>query len=130
MPLEITQIDAQIVSSEHSPESAFTAQWTIALINRVVDRMRRECRVEGLETHWDVFEHRVVRPLLEGTEVLSYPALVERFNLDYVAQAATMMVTIKRRFAQELLAEIASTVPSNMPPEEELSALLHDLERA
>jgi len=130
MSLDTTQIDKQMESTEHSPESAFTAQWTMALVNRVVDRLRRECRVEGLETHWDVFEHRVIRPMLEGVDVLPYPALVERFNLDYTAQAATMMVSIKRRFARELLDEIANTVPKNIPPEEELTALLHDLERA
>ncbi len=130
MSLDTAQIDEQMESAKHSPESAFTAQWTLALVNRVVDRLRRECRVEGLETHWDVFEHRVIRPMLEGVEVLPYPALVERFNLDYTAQAATMMVSIKRRFARELMNEIANTVPKNIPPEDELTALLHDLERA
>ncbi len=52
------------------------------------------------------------------------------FRFAQTTCAETMMVIIKRRFAKELLAEIASTVSSSMPPEEELSALLHDLERA
>jgi hypothetical protein len=81
-----------------------------------------------MEAHWQVFEARVVRPMLFGEPRVSYPRLVDRLDLKDAAQAANMMIAVKRRFVQTMLQQVAKTVGDPMQVEEELRALVRDLE--
>jgi hypothetical protein len=54
---------------------------------------------------------------------------VERLELADAAQAANMMITVKRRFVHALVQEIARTVGDPMRVEDELRDLVRDLER-
>ena len=99
------------------------------MIRQVLERVRAGCLESGLEAHWNVFEARVVRPMLFGEKKLSYTRLVERLGLNDAAQAANMMVTVKRRFVQALVDEVGRTVSDPIQIEDELRALLHDVER-
>jgi hypothetical protein len=71
----------------------------------------------------------VVRPLLFGEPRGSYAKLIDHFGLASAAQAANMMLTVKRRFARELYAEVAQTVSDPMQTDDELRELLRELER-
>ena len=66
--------------------------------------------------------------MLLGEPRLPYAKLVERFELSDAGQAANMMITVKRRFVQALIGEIGCTVSDPMQVEDELRALLRDLE--
>lgn len=112
-----------------SPEQAFTAQWNATLIRQVLERVRVDCIANGLETHWAIFEARVVRPMLFGDQKQPYSRLVERLGVADAGQAANMMVTVKRRFVHALLQEVSLTVSDPLQVEEELRALLRDVER-
>jgi hypothetical protein len=68
--------------------------------------------------------------MLFGDTPKPYSDLVNRLDLEDAAQAANMMITVKRRFARELLAEVAGTVANPAYSEDELSTLMHDLERS
>lgn len=117
------------VRSARTPEAAFAAQWSAGLVRRVLARVREQCEQDGFESHWVVFEARVVRPMLHSDAPTPYEALIQRLDLDDASQASNMMITVKRRFARELREEVGRTVPDPMFIEEELSALLRDLEQ-
>jgi Mg2+/Co2+ transporter CorC len=71
-----------------------------------------------------VFVRRIVRPKLFGEEPESYEDLVETWGLRDQAQAANMMVTVKRRFARKLVDEAERTVTDSMITRTELEELL------
>jgi RNA polymerase sigma-70 factor (ECF subfamily) len=115
--------------ADRSPEAIFSAHWAMALIRRVIEQVHASCEVEQLEAHWFVFDARVVQPMLSGAEPVPYPALVERHDLKDAAQAANMMITVKRRFARALYAEVQRTVRDPDGAEEEIRDLLRTLEQ-
>jgi RNA polymerase sigma factor (sigma-70 family) len=113
-----------------NPELAFAAQWSAMLIRRVLDRVRSECVDQQLDPHWTVFEARVVRPMLLGEQPTPYAELVERLGLKGPAQAANMMITVKRRYARALAAEVRGTVADPADLEDELNVLHRALEHS
>ena len=129
-PLQLneSEIAAAETSSSMSPEQAFSTQWNATLIRQVLDRVRQDCEMAGLEPHWAIFEARVVRPMLFGEPRIPYSKLLERLDLQDAGQAANMMVTVKRRFVQALIQEVSMTVSDPMQVEEEIRALLRELE--
>ncbi len=127
--LENAEVAARQTAWTSSPEHAFCAQWNAMLIRDVVERVHEGCVKAGLEAHWHVFEARVVRPMLLGEPRVPYAKLVERLELADAAQAANMMITVKRRFVRALVQEIARTVGDPMQVEDELRDLVRDLER-
>jgi DNA-directed RNA polymerase specialized sigma24 family protein len=129
LSLENAEIAASQTAWTVSPEHAFLAQWNAMIIRDVVDRVHEGCMKSGLEAHWQVFEARVVRPMLFNEPRIPYAALVERLELTDSAQAANMMITVKRRFVHALVQEVARTVGDPMQVEEELRELIRDLER-
>ena len=126
--LEESELASVQTSASMTPEQAFSAEWNATLIRQVLERVRAGCLTSGLEAHWNVFEARVVRPLLFGEPRLPYSKLVERLELNDAGQAANMMITVKRRFVQALLDEVSYTVSDPVQVEEELRALLREVE--
>lgn len=112
-----------------SPEAAFNYQWSVALVRGVLERVRRECERDGLEPHWTAFEARVARPLLEGGEPPDLASILRLVDAESTAQVSNMIVTVKRRFARALRAEVASTVEDPLEVDEELRALARGLAR-
>lgn len=117
------------VAETETPEDAFSYQWSAMLVRQVLADVRTACIADGLDPHWDVFEHRVVRSMLLGDPPTDYATLVERLRLKDESQAANMMITVKRRFVRQLRAEIGRTVREPGQIEDELHELLRDLER-
>ena len=129
-PLAIENSEFHVeLQSAATPEGAFDAQWNATLIRRVLERVRAGCFANGMDVHWAIFESRVVRPMLFGEKRGKYQALIERFHLSGPGQAANMMITVKRRFARELFDEVSQTVSDPKETEDEVRALLRDLEQ-
>ena len=130
LELDRDELRGMAIAAEATPEAAFAAQWSTALVTRVLDHVRDGCTEAGLGPHWTVFEARVVAPMLRGAEPTDYAVLVDRLNLKDSGQAANMMITVKRRFARALYEEVGQTVSEPGQIEEEIHELLRDLERA
>jgi RNA polymerase sigma-70 factor (ECF subfamily) len=109
------------------PARAFTAEWARTLVRASLDRAATECARGGLGAHWIIFEHRVARPLLDGTPARDYEDLVMDLGLEDAAQAANMMITAKRRFARALRAEVGRTVSDPAEIDTEIRDLLSEL---
>ena len=112
------------ISRDQDPESAFHAQWAASLVRQVLEKVRIDCMQRGQEAYWEVFARRVVRPKLYGEPPESYEHLVASWGILDAAQAANMMVTVKRRFAKALVEEAESTVTDSMITKSELEDLL------
>lgn len=119
----------QTAGEEVAPEVMFDAQWATALITRVLQNVRRHFIAQCEEAHWEVFVGRVVRPMLFNEPATPYAALVEQHDLADAAQASNMMITVKRRFARELRAEVGQTVSDPTDVDGELKELMGILER-
>lgn len=124
MPIEVTE-----PGPDRTPDQAFSRQWSATLVRRVLDRVRAGCLADGLDAHWEVFEQRVVRPMLFDDQPADYAGLVERLGLKDTTQAANMMVTVKRRFASTLSDEVGQTVADPDQIDDEIGVILRDLER-
>ncbi|NNF45026.1 MAG: sigma-70 family RNA polymerase sigma factor [Phycisphaerales bacterium] len=127
--IDTAELRETALASYDSPDAAFTAQWSTALVRRVLDDVRAACETEGLRAHWAVFEARIARPMLAGEIPVPYPILVDRFQLKDAAQAANMMITVKRRFAQALGLAVSETVSDPDDIADELGELIRSLER-
>lgn len=120
--------DGHVATAEpDDPSRSFALEWARTLIRGSLDRAARECRRSGLQDHWTIFEHRVARPLLDGTPPRTYEDLVIELSLDDAAQAANMMITAKRRFAHVLRAEVGRTVSNPAEIDIEIRDLLSEL---
>ena len=127
-PLPIDQWPAETRAGD-APEEAFCYLWSATVVRQVLTDVREACEADGLDAHWTVFEHRVVRPMLLNEPPTDHAALVQQLGLKNEAQAANMMVTVKRRFVRALHREIGRTVVDPDQIEAEMRELLRNLER-
>lgn len=130
-PLKLTKAEIESIEdpSHETPEAAFCYQWSAVLVRRVLHTVREGCRANGLDSHWAVFEQRMVRPMLFAQEPTPYAKLVVQLGLKDASQAANMMVTVKRRFVATMYIEVGRTVVDPAQIDDELRQLLRDLER-
>jgi RNA polymerase sigma factor (sigma-70 family) len=113
---------------EATPDDTFHRQWAASLLELVLERLSAACRHSGLETHYEVFCERFVRPALEHAAPTPLEALAGRFGLT-VKQVANRGETVRRRFRSLLLDEVRQTVLDHEAAEEELQSLLERLRR-
>jgi RNA polymerase sigma-70 factor (ECF subfamily) len=128
LPLDHVTLATTAVDPAQSPEHAFSSQWGVTMLTQVLERVREECARDGLATHWSLFEERILRPALFGHPAAPYHDLVARHALEGRAQAANMVVTVKRRVGRALIEEVRGTLEHPRELQEELRDLLEALE--
>jgi len=109
--------------ADGSPSDAFETQWAREVIAQATRMMRQECQASARMEIWGVFECRLLRPLLEGTEPADYDELVERFGLRSPSQASNVLMTAKRMFGRML----KSVIGEYAVDEEEIESEIRDL---
>ncbi len=107
---------------------AFVARWAATLVHTVLRNVREGCQKDGLDPHWEVFEARVVLPMLTGAQPIPHDHLVHRLGLVSPGVSANMLITVKRRVVRALIAEIGLTVKDPVQVEAEIHDLLRALE--
>jgi RNA polymerase sigma factor (sigma-70 family) len=102
---------------EHSPEEIYDRAWALALLGKVLRRLREDTVAAG---HADRFEE--LKGVLMGERPsLSYAELGLRLGTTEAALKMTMQ-RLRRRYAELLREEIANTVPDS---QEALNELRH-----
>ncbi|MEI6475018.1 MAG: hypothetical protein WCO75_06460 [Planctomycetota bacterium] len=96
-----------------APESAFHRAWISMLIRDASDAMRAECIANQRDMQWDVFESRILRPMLEGAPPPSYESLMARWNLTALSQVSNTIVSMRRLFASHLVRGVSATVDTS-----------------
>lgn len=113
--------------TDATPENSYDYAWLSALLERVVAEVKTACLQHGLETHWALFQARVVDPILTDNAPLSLAELCRTYGINDTKTASNMIVTVKRRFRSALLEHIRNTVVSADQISEELTYLLRFL---
>jgi RNA polymerase sigma-70 factor (ECF subfamily) len=118
------RLESAAADPARSPQQVFAVHWAATMIRRVLRQVQRAYIDEGRESHWMVFERRVARPMLTGEAPAPYETMVRQLGLKDHAQAANMVITVKRRVARALADEIRRTVTDPAEVQEELRELM------
>jgi hypothetical protein len=85
-----------------SASQAYDIAWARDVIEQAVTEMREECENSGRRDVWGVFESRLLKPTLEGTEPPGYQQLIEQFGFRTPSEASNVLVTAKRMYVRTL----------------------------
>ena len=102
---------------------AFDQAWARRILAETLERMRDECERSNRTDVWNVFDARLLGPVLQGSPSMDYDILVDRFGLTSPSQAANLLVTAKRMYARVLRSVVAEYALS----EEEIEAEIAEL---
>jgi hypothetical protein len=121
-PVELPQVVAEL-----DPDESFNYTWKTDLLERVLAQVRTDYTSQGRETHWRLFQDRLLAPLLEDRPVPSLRELCTRYDIDKQATVSHMLTTVKRHFQTVLRSHVRRTVLEGHPVEEELQEILQFL---
>ena len=83
-------------------DDRFAVAWAQAVVEQAVNKMQGECQRDGQLPRWEVFKARVLDPMLDGMEPMSYEELISRFGFRSPAEASNVLITAKRMFHRML----------------------------
>jgi hypothetical protein len=94
-----------------SDAESFNVEWAEALCQDARNRMEQDCndpqKDQPQRRHiWEIFQLRILSPILDGAKPMPYADLVKRFQLRSVTEATNMLLTAKRMFIRHLHAVI------------------------
>jgi RNA polymerase sigma-70 factor (ECF subfamily) len=104
--------------AEPSPDKAFDREWAVALLAKVIERLRTECEADGREKQ---FEQLKIF-LTAGKGALSHAAAAKTLGMDEGA-ARVAVYRLRKRYRQLLRDEIAQTLADAADVDEEMRAL-------
>jgi len=107
-----------------NPEDAFDYGWATGILDAVLSRLKNDCLEGKLSLHWELFERRILRPILDGTDAPPLSQLIETYDIPSVIKASNMIITVKRRFGQLLRHILQKHVDSDTDIEQEISRLI------
>jgi RNA polymerase sigma-70 factor (ECF subfamily) len=111
--------------TESNPDDFYHYVWVSALLDQVLSAVQTSCEQDGLQIHWQVFEDRVVRPILQGSAPPSLSEMCRKHSIQDEKKASNMLVTVKRRFQAALKEYVRTTVASDKHIQAELSEILN-----
>ncbi|MFC1765654.1 RNA polymerase sigma factor [Planctomycetota bacterium] len=113
--------------TESGPEHSYHYAWVSTLLDQVLSEVQRNCVAQGLDIHWQVFQARVVQPLLHNTTARPLSELCDEYGIESEKKASNMIVTVKRRFQTTLKEAIRNTVTSEAEIADELQEIMQFL---
>jgi RNA polymerase sigma-70 factor (ECF subfamily) len=113
-----------------TPMAAFDYAWASALLDKVIGELAAECHGTGKAIHWELFQARVLLPIMENAESPSLEHLCERHAISEKARASHMILTVKRRFQVVLRRHVRQLVSSDDEVDEEIRHLMEIFSRS
>jgi len=101
----LDELDQSRVSAKppgETPEECFNQVWIADLLEQVVRDVKKECYRTDIKLHWQVFEERILLPILKRSKPPSLPALCEKHHIKNERLASNMIITVKRRLKKAL----------------------------
>jgi RNA polymerase sigma-70 factor (ECF subfamily) len=115
--------DEQLLGGPTASADAFDVEWAREVLRETLNRMQAQCQAEGRPDVWGVFESRVLKPALEGSEPPSYQQIVQQWSYRAPTQMWNAVRTGKQIFARLLRSVIAEYTDSDEQVETELMDL-------
>lgn len=126
--LELHELpDLPATISEFTPEDSYNYTWLSEMLERVVAELEEECRQDGLDVHWQLFNERIVKPTIEDSTAPSLAELCRTYKIESEKTAANMTITVKRRFQTLLKKHVRNTVATDDDVEGELQEIMQYL---
>jgi RNA polymerase sigma factor (sigma-70 family) len=113
--------------SAATPEQAFYYAWITDLLDQVLAEVKAQYSNSDMTRHWDVFQLKVLAPILQNAEDLSMKHICERCGVATEVQAANMLITVKRRFRSVLRRRLRNLVRSEAEAEAEFKEIFRFL---
>lgn len=130
VPLDIADPPAlpQMVC-ELDAEQSFNYVWKADLLERALAEVKVRYTRRGMETHWHVFQDRLLRPTLEGHRAPPLREICRRYDIDNEATASNILHTVKKLVRSVLKELVRQTVVSSEAEAEELKEISQFLEK-
>ena len=131
----MVQLESEVLSnmpraqSQRPPEHVFNYVWATELLDQVLAEVRQEYCGTAKETHWKVFQARVLAPILDGAEAPPLADLCDKHGIEGESRASNMIITVKRRFGVVLRRCLRQFVQSDSEVEDEYSELIEILSK-
>ncbi|MFC1762179.1 RNA polymerase sigma factor [Planctomycetota bacterium] len=84
--------------SEKTPDAVFCYAWATDILDQVLNILEHEYRSTHRDTYWELFQQRILLPILEGYPKPSLSELCEKLGIETKKKASNMIITVKRRF--------------------------------
>ena len=120
LPQRVCQLDA---------EQSFKYVWKANLVEHALADVKDRYTKRGMETHWYVFQDRLLRPTLEGKDRPSLREICRQYDIESEATVSNMLNTVKKLFRSVLKNHVRQTVISGDVAEEELKEIFKFLEK-
>jgi RNA polymerase sigma-70 factor (ECF subfamily) len=112
------------------PDASYNYAWVSALLDQVLAAVKQSCSEEGLQTHWEFFNARIIEPILTGEPIPPLSDICTHLGVEDTRRASNMIITVKRRFREMLRKHIRNTVISTDQVEEELDEIISFLPKS
>jgi len=119
-----------LAALEESFKDVFDVEWARQTLDEAVRLMRKETERGRRSDVWQVFERRLLEPLLRGVEPPSYDDLVRDLNLESPTQAMNLLVTAKRSFGRAVREVLSRYAAPGEEVESELTDLINTLAKS
>jgi len=105
-------------------DEVFHYTWVCELLDRMLEEVETECRRSSMAVHWDMFNDRVLNPILTCTEPLSLEELCHKYGVDATTKVSGMIFAVKRRFQAAAKRLLRESVASEHEIDEEMLELM------
>ncbi len=105
-------------------EEIFHYTWVCELLDRLLEEVETECRQRGMKMHWDLFNNRVLSPIITCAESPSLEELCHKYGVASTLKASNMIFSVKRRFRAAMKRLLRKSVASEAQINEEMRELM------
>jgi DNA-directed RNA polymerase specialized sigma24 family protein len=107
-----------------APHEVFDYVWASSLLDQVLAEVAGECREKGKASHWQVFQARVLQPIMDDSKPLSLSHLCAEYGISEETRASKMIFAVKRWFRAALRRRVRQFVDSDAEVDEEIRYLM------
>jgi len=105
-------------------DEVFHYTWVCELLDRMLEEVEAECRQSSMAVHWDMFNDRILSPILSSAEPLGLEELCRKYDIDSATRASSMIFAVKRRFQAAAKRLLRESVASEQEINEEMLELM------
>ena len=105
-------------------DESYNYGWMSALLDRVLSDVEAKCHEQDMSIHWNIFNDRVVQPILKQQDSPSLENICEKYGIADRKKASNMTITVKRCFQAVLQEHVRNTVISDDQTREELQEIM------
>jgi hypothetical protein len=115
---------------ELDAEQSFYYAWKADLLERVLTEVKATYIKQDMETHWHVFQDRLLKPILENRKAPSMTEICGQHGIENEITASNMLKTAKRLFQSTMRKHACQTVASGELVEEEIQEIFEFIGKA